>query len=212
MRGATGLRAVAALLLGWALAGPSPAEQPNDAPLPQPPPSRPAPLRLLVATPFTLAEPLVLDPRTSPLRRGSLIVVETSPSQLEPRHENDFLVTVDGVPARCLNGGARSGRLVCLVRTDLSQRSPVLVLDDAPHTVEDPSARSGDRRATRLRRARIGRRPYRETEAARETGGATRTLLTAGELRRWIAATIREYSPEERDRAAALERPGVPRR
>jgi len=177
-------------------------------------PARTSPVRgLVLARPFTLAEPYVSDWRLErpSVRSGWLLVLEVDPQYVEPHQAAMPVLLLGGETVECVNFGIDSGKVIAIVPSALDERgepqldlaaSPVWF--GAPELPErvDAAWIAGDR--SRARPVDVATFTAEEIAAARTRAGATLQAPNRVELDRQAALLILEHSPHEHELAERM--------
>lgn len=207
--------------LGWAAQRLQPGVQVPNTRSATTAPARTSPVRALVlARPFTLAEPYVNSWRLERprVRSGWLLVLEVDPRFVQPRQVAMPVLLLGGQTVECVNFGFDSGRVIAIVPAAVNERGEPLV-DLAASPVWFGAPELPERvDAAWIAAERAGAKPEEvatftaeEVRFARARAGAPLQAASRVELDRQAALLILEHSPQERDLADGMLAPVIGR-
>lgn len=183
------------------------------------PPAAPqkSPVELLLAQPFEMAEPAThwFRAERPQYRSGWLLVLAVEPSLVVPRQSLEPVLYVGNQTANRINQGNESGRVVCIVPSELGKDGkPALDLASAPiffGTAGLPEQVDAARVAVEVADARkAGVRP----PTAEAVAAATKPRVAFAdewELKLFASDLIEDFSPSETSLISGLRAPRVGR-
>jgi hypothetical protein len=181
---------------------------------PPPLPPTPAPIQEVVyARPFTLAQGYEFTWRKEKptVTEGYLLVLKVDPALVYPRQTAEPVLYVGDTTAERVNVGYTSGHLLVIVpgkRADFDLKK-TLIWFGTPELPERCTAKTIAEERAKAEKAGIKPPAAATIDAAREKGGAGLAVKDVYELQRQLAPLIKQYAPDETERADNLLTPRV---
>lgn len=182
---------------------------------PPPLPPTPAPvLDVVYARPFTLEKGYEFTWRKEKptVREGFILVLKVEPALVYPRQTAEPVLYASDTTVERVNVGYGSGHVVALLPCKLADfdLKKTLIWFGTPELPERCNAETIA--AEREKAERAGLKPLAESsiDAARQAGGGALAAKDDDALRRQLAPLIKQYAPDETERANNLLTPRVP--
>ena len=184
---------------------------------PPPLPQTPAPvLDVVYARPFTLDKGYEFTWRKErpTVTEGYLLVLKVDPALVYPRQAAEPVLYVGDTTAERVNVGYVSGHLVVIVPAAAGKLADfdlkkTLIWFGTPELPERCTAKTIAEERDKAQQAGIQPLPAARIDAARAKGGERLSVKDGYELRRQLAPLIKQYAPDETERADNLLVPRV---
>lgn len=182
-------------------------------------PATPAPVKVLLARPFTLASPAThqWQAEKPTYTAGWIVVLDVDPDLVYPRQVEEPVLYAGSHPAERVNVGYTSGRVVAIVPVDkddpLDPRAfrfdRHLVFFGQPRFPEQVTEAQVKAEVKRAERAGIKPLATTALRKALDAGGEVRALANLAAVYREAGALVLKYAPDEEELARAkMDTPG----
>jgi hypothetical protein len=174
-----------------------------------PVPKTPAPvLDVVYARPFTLEKGYEFTWRKEKptVTEGYILVLKVDPALVYPRQTAEPVLYVGDTTAERVNVGYGSGHLVVIVPCKVAEfeLKKTLIWFGTPELPERCTAKMIAAEHAKAEKAGIKALAADRIDAAKAKGGDSLTVSDDYELRRQLAPLIKQYAPDEKDKADSL--------
>ena len=177
-------------------------------------PATPAPVQEVVyARPFTLAQGYEFTWRKDKptVTEGYILVLKVDPALAYPRQTAEPVLYVGDTTAERVNVGYASGYLVVIVPCKVADfdLKKTLIWFGTPELPERCTAKTIAEEREKAEKAGLKPLAEAQVDTARAKGGERLSVKDDYELRRQVAPLIKQYAPDETERADNLLTPRV---